>query len=623
MRKSQKNKPSRFFLSPKTLLSSNLESLESRRMLSATTAVASTDVTISPLSAASSFQGYTVAQIRHAYGFDQVSDTGTGETIAIVDAFNDPNIAADLHTFDVKMGIADPPSLTVESQTGGSVSTLKTDAGWASEISLDVEWAHAIAPNAKIVLVEANTDSLSNLMAAVNTARNISSVSVVSMSWGGSEFSGVSQYNSILTTPAGHQGVTFVASSGDDGSAYGVSWPASSPNVLSVGGTTLYTTGANGTYATETGWSDSGGGVSQLYSEPAYQTAAQSTGGRTNPDVSYNANPNTGFAVYDSIADDGYVGWQVIGGTSAGAPQWSALVALADQSRAAAGKASLDGATGTLPDLYKLYSAPGTASYASYVSDFNDITSGASSYALRAHAGYDGVTGLGTPKAAAVIAALSSSASTTTTTSTTTTASTPTATRALARAQTTVTQSTAPAPLLVPAIRPTTFATASVAAIHDLMEGTSVSAADLAQVTAVSAASVDTVRSNYGGYDAPQAIAPTAVSAISLGSAVVPTVFSSTVTALPSGVQWGTAAMMSSFADAMASFAHESAAASTLSSLSTSMADHGVAWATTGVMATLDTVLIASWIANRREAKKEKQREAAYRSAFSLQEIKV
>src|SRR5207237_1022841 len=152
---------------------------------------------------------------------------GSGQTIAIVDAYNDPNIWADLQVFDKAMGIADPLSFKQLSQTGGSTSGIATDAGRAGEIALDVEWAHAIAPKAKIVLVEAKTANFNDLMAAVNYARNAAGVSVVSLSWGGSEFYGQTQYDSLFTTPAGHQGVTFVASAGDSGSWWGPQWPAS------------------------------------------------------------------------------------------------------------------------------------------------------------------------------------------------------------------------------------------------------------------------------------------------------------------------------------------------------------------------------------------------------------
>ena len=141
---------------------------------------------------------------------------------------------------------------------------------WEAEEAMDVEWAHAIAPGANIILVEANSGSTSDLMAAVNTARNIPGVSVVSMSWGGNEltFNYFTNYNSYFTTPAGHIGITFLAATGDSGSP--ASYPAFSPNVLAVGGTTL-TLNSDGSYNSETGWDGSGGGISQIESQPSYQ----------------------------------------------------------------------------------------------------------------------------------------------------------------------------------------------------------------------------------------------------------------------------------------------------------------------------------------------------------------
>src|SRR5665213_1547900 len=371
-----------------------IESLESRRLLSAAVATVQYDSKILRSSLSSNIQGYTPSEIRQAYGFDSVAFStgssttanGAGQTIAIIDAYNDPNIVSDLGVFDSQFGLGAPPSFKVVNQTGGGTLPA-TDAGWAGEISLDVEWAHAIATGANILLVEAGSDNTDDLMAAVNYARHAAGVSVVSMSWGGPEFSagfgsGTSQsqmsYASYFTTPAGHQGITFVAASGDGGSQGGVEWPASSPNVLSVGGATL-TTSAAGAYASESSWADSTGGYSTIESEPAYQKAVQSTGMRSTPDVAYNASTSAGFAVYDSVPDQGYVGWQAVGGTSAGAPQWGALIAIADQGRVLAGKTSLDGATQTLPMLYALYGAPGTTGYTDYTSDFNDIIDSTSS----------------------------------------------------------------------------------------------------------------------------------------------------------------------------------------------------------------------------------------------------
>ncbi len=406
------------------------EPLEPRQMLSAAGTLKPNIVYAAAVgTGASSVQGFTPAEIRKAYNFDSISGTGAGQTIAIVDAFNDPNIAADLAVFDNKFGLAAPPSLTVVGETGGSTLPA-TDAGWAGEISLDVEWAHAIAPGANILLVEAAAADTAHLMAAVDTARNAAGVSVVAMSWGGSEFfswrgggesSSQLNYDPIFTTPAGHQGVTFIASAGDSGSYSGVQWPASSPNVLSVGGTTL-TTDAAGNYVNEQSWSGTNGGYSVVENQPTYQNAAQNSGARSVPDVAYNADPNTGLAIYDSLPYQGSSGWQEVGGTSAGAPQWAALIALADQARASAGKGTLDGATQTLPMLYDLYSTDGTTVASTYASTFNDIVDagpsnpwqwgwGSGNNTNPATAGYDAITGLGSPHASAVLNAIAGSSS--------------------------------------------------------------------------------------------------------------------------------------------------------------------------------------------------------------------
>ena len=415
-----------------TQLKPLIESLEPRQLLSAVAdAVLRSDaVVLHPSATSATVQGYTPSQIRHAYGFDQLKSTatGAGQTIAIVDAYNDPNISADLNVFDSQFGLVSPPSLKVVSQTGTS-KLPTTDAGWSGEIALDVEWAHAVAPQASILLVEASSSTVQDLMAAVDYARHASGVSVVSMSWGGSEFfnwngsefTGQTQYDPIFTTPSSHQGVTFVAAAGDSGSFYGVQWPASSTNVVSVGGTSLNMQDVNGTYLSESSWSGTSGGFSQVEAEPSYQSGVNSTGARSSPDVAYNADPNTGFAVYDSVPDQGYSGWQVVGGTSAGAPQWAALIAIADQARVASALATLDGASQTLPILYSLYGAPGTAAYTSYTSYFHDVIDGGGNgwhwrwgwgyTAGQASIGYDTATGLGSPIAANVISALAGGSS--------------------------------------------------------------------------------------------------------------------------------------------------------------------------------------------------------------------
>ncbi len=342
--------------------------------------------------------GFSPAQIRHAYGFDQITfnngavqGDGAGQTIAIVDAYSQPNIVSDLAAFDSTYGIAAPPKFSVVNESGGS--TLPTaDQNWGLEISLDVEWAHAIAPGANILLVEANSSGFSDLISAVNYARNQTGVSVVSMSWGAGEFSGETAYDSYFTTPSGHNGVTFVASTGDSGSSGAPESPSVSANVLAVGGTQL-STDVSGNYLSETGWSGSGGGISAYESQPAYQkgVVTQTSTMRAVPDVSYDGSSSSPFAVYDTSS---YGGWIQVYGTSAGAPQWAALVAVADQGLALSGKGSLDGATQTLPDLYKL---PG--------SDFHDVTTG-SNGAYSAGAGYDLVTGRGSPYANLIVDSL-------------------------------------------------------------------------------------------------------------------------------------------------------------------------------------------------------------------------
>ncbi|HMC87942.1 MAG TPA: S53 family peptidase, partial [Gemmataceae bacterium] len=314
--------------------------------------------------------GTTPTQIRHAYGFDQISfpgaskADGSGTTIAIVDAFDDPNIANDLQQFDAKFSIPNPTFTKVD-QNGGT-NYPAADSGWASEIALDVEWSHAIAPGAKILLVEASDNSFNNLLSAASFAAGQPGVVAVSMSWGGGEFSTETGFDSTFVTPSGHGGVTFLASSGDSGAP--AIYPGTSPNVVSVGGTTL-NVDTSGNYLSESGWSGSGGGISSVESQPAYQkgVVTQSSTLRTNPDVAYDANPNTGFPVYDSFNNGTSAPWSQFGGTSDAAPQWAGLIAIADQGRALAGKGALDGRSQTLPMLYQLAAT-----------DFHDITTGSS-----------------------------------------------------------------------------------------------------------------------------------------------------------------------------------------------------------------------------------------------------
>ena len=322
--------------------------------------------------------GKSPTQIRHAYGFDQLANTGAGQKIVIIDAYGSPTLQADLNAFNAYYGL---PNTTV-SVVYASGAPATSDSGWAMETALDVEWAHAIAPGASIILVVAKSSSFTDLIAAVSYAGTLGAKQV-SMSWGGGEFPSEASYDSIFLP-----GITYTASSGDSGA--GVIWPAVSPNVIAVGGTTLNTDAA-GNVISQTAWSGSGGGISAYESVPAYQ-AGWITNGSTKrgvPDVAYDADPTTGVSVYCNG------GWITVGGTSMGAPQWAALSAIYNASTT--GTAKIDAL------LYGL----AAKNYAAYYSDVINGNDGGYS----AGAGYDYVTGLGSPIASNLVPALASGSS--------------------------------------------------------------------------------------------------------------------------------------------------------------------------------------------------------------------
>ena len=276
----------------------------------------------------SSPTGLSPATIKSVYNFSTSTTAGAGKTIAIVDAYNDPTAEADLAVFSSQYGL---PACTTANgcfkkvdQTGGT-NYPRTDGGWALEISLDVQWAHAIAPGAKILLVEAKTNSFTNLLAAEDYAKT--HAQYVSNSWGGSEFSGESSYDSHFS----QSGVSFFVSAGDAGLP--AEYPSASPNVISVGGTTLHFSGGN--FTSETGWSGGGGGCSAYETATAAQSGFSgygqvSCGGRrATPDVSLDADPASGVSIYDSTKYQGQAGWWTIGGTSASSPMWAARAAVA------------------------------------------------------------------------------------------------------------------------------------------------------------------------------------------------------------------------------------------------------------------------------------------------------
>jgi len=408
-----------------------MESLETRTVLSAaivpsiaayletlTSSTDSTDIGPSVSNPTPSAAATSPSELISAYGFSTSATAGLGTTIAIVGAYNNPTIQADLAAFSTFYGLA-AASLSVVNQYGQTTNLPATDAGWSLETAMDVEWAHAVAPAARIILVEATSSSASDLMTAVQTAARLANV--VSMSWGGGEWSGQTAYDTA--SYFANSNVTFVAASGDDGGASGVSWPASSPYVLSVGGTALYDDGTEAAWSASgsywSGYSGSTGGVSRYESLPSYQATALGTraaSGRVVPDVASVADPSTGLAVYSTASGLGKTGWFTIGGTSAGAPVWAGLVADADQARIAAGKSALSSSQ-TLSLLYSLYGTSTTRS-SSYASTFHDVASGGN-FAGSATTGYDIVTGLGSPNASAIISAATSYSTATATVTTT------------------------------------------------------------------------------------------------------------------------------------------------------------------------------------------------------------
>ncbi len=302
--------------------------------------------------------------------------TGSG-TIAIVDAYDDPSIANDLNTFDTRYNLAACTTTNGCFTKYKTTSSIATNSGWAIEEALDVEWAHTIAPTAKILLVEARSANGPDLMTAINYARSQSNVVSISMSWGGDEFSSETAYESSFTSS---YGASFFAASGDNG--HGTSWPAVSANVIGVGGTSV-TLNNLGNLSSETAWNGSGGGLSSYISEPQRQKTANipsANGHRATPDVAYNADPSSGYPVYDSVPYNNYAGWFQVGGTSAGSPQWAAI-------------ASLSSKTLTLDHLYSDASRAGQTS----IRDILTGTNGSCGYYCSARSGYDYVTGYGSP----------------------------------------------------------------------------------------------------------------------------------------------------------------------------------------------------------------------------------
>ena len=318
-------------------------------------------------------KGLTPAEIKTIYHLPQ---TGGKGTIAIIGAYDATRIESDLETFDTQFGLASCTTKNGCFEKHLIDASTTSDQGWAMETALDVEWAHAIAPNAKILLVEAKTQSGANLLKAVDYAASRKDVVAISMSWGGAEFADEVLLDAHFKSVSG---ATFFASSGDSGT--GVNWPAASPNVIAVGGTSLVLN-ADKTLSKEIAWSGSGGGVSAFEKEPAYQKkfgVPKSNSMRAIPDVSYDADAATGFPIYHATsATTG--GWYTVGGTSAGAPQWAAIQAL-----------------GTSVKATKLYADKSSKKTSSYFRDISSGSNGTCVYYCTARTHYDYVTGLGSP----------------------------------------------------------------------------------------------------------------------------------------------------------------------------------------------------------------------------------
>lgn len=299
--------------------------------------------------------------------------TGGSTSIAIVDAYDNPGAAKDLAKFSKQFGLP-PANFQVVFADG---TRPYNDPGWEIEESLDVQWAHAMAPNAKLYLVEAASNSFYDLLTAETVAASLvanDGGGVVSNSWGGSEFVDEAAYDSFFTYP----GVVYFASAGD---GPGVIYPSASPYVIGVGGTTLSRDPNNGAYIFESAWNSTGGGLSQYETIPSFQKGVAKVVGtqRGVPDVAAEADPNSGLWVLDS-GNNG--GWYIVGGTSASSPIWAGIVSAAGNNSGS-----------TAAELTNIYKNRGNKM------DFSDIKSGVCGpwNGNLTQPGYDLCTGVGSP----------------------------------------------------------------------------------------------------------------------------------------------------------------------------------------------------------------------------------
>jgi subtilase family serine protease len=318
-----------------------------------------------------SIPGYHPADLQRAYNLPS-STAGYGQTIGIVVAYDDPRAESDLGVYRSKFNLgACTSSNGCFTKIGSSGSLPSADYGWAQEAAVDLDMASAICPHCKLLLVEAPSSSVSDLIGAISTAAS-HGATVISNSYTALEQSGFSAYDSQLQQAR----VPIVAGAGDLG--FGVGWPASSPYVIAVGGTTLKSSLLSSRGYTETVWGASGSGCSSFEQKPSWQTDS-GCANRTVADVAAVADPNTGVAVYDSYLSSGG-GWLEFGGTSVSTPIVAAAYALAGNA------ASVSGASSIYQHPQALF----------------DITSGhngscSPSYLCNAVRGYDGPSGLGSP----------------------------------------------------------------------------------------------------------------------------------------------------------------------------------------------------------------------------------
>ena len=299
--------------------------------------------------------------------------SGGARAIAIVDAYHYPTATSDLQVFSAQFGLSAPTSTNFQ-VVYASGRQPPVNAGWNLEAALDIEWAHAMAPNAKIYLVEAASNSYVDLFTAISVANSLvrsAGGGEVSMSWGGSEYSYEAYYDRYFTQP----GVVYFASAGD---GPGVIWPSASPNVVSVGGTSISRSPATDAFQQELAWQSTGGGASLYEPRPYYQngisTLVQTR--RGTPDVAAVADPSTGVWIYN------YPSWYIVGGTSVSAPVWAGIV----------NSAGLFSATSPT-ELATVYASEGDAS------DFTDIVHGSCgpNQGYLSVTGWDFCTGVGSP----------------------------------------------------------------------------------------------------------------------------------------------------------------------------------------------------------------------------------